>query len=224
VTGELKIGIIPTLSPYLLPAFINPFLKKFPKIRLVISELTTQEIVAKLEHQQLDAGILATPLHKNSIMENHLFYEEFVVYASRKEKLLKKKYIMAADIDINKLWLLEEGHCLRSQVINLCELKNQERTFSQLNFEAGSIETIIRLVESNQGITILPFLAISGMTTKQKKNIRHFKNPAPVREISIVTYHHFSKERLITALKNEILLSIPQELKHQKKNEVIRIK
>ena len=224
VSGELKIGIIPTLSPYLLPVFINTFLKKFPKIHLKISELATDEIVLKLEQQKLDAGILATPLHKPSIKEHPLFYEEFVVYASPKEKLLKKKYILAADIDINKLWLLEEGHCLRSQVINLCELKNQERAFHQLDFEAGSIETIIRLVESNQGITILPSMALLGMSTKQKKNIRHFKKPAPVREISIITYHHFSKERLISALKNEILLHIPEELKHQKKNEVIGIK
>jgi LysR family hydrogen peroxide-inducible transcriptional activator len=221
VKGDLRIGIIPTLSPYLLPMFINNILKKYPQLKLRISELTTYEIVDKLEHHLLDVGLLATPLGKSYLTELPLFYEQFVVYASSSEKLMNKKYLLAKDIDINRLWLLEEGHCLRSQVINLCELKSREKELHQLDFEAGSIETLKKIVESNQGITILPELAIEGLTIKQKNNLRYFKSPAPAREISLVTYQYFTKSNLIEVLRKEILQNIPEEMKSVKKKEVI---
>lgn len=223
VSGELSIGIIPTLAPYLLPLFMNSFLKKYPKVRLKISELTTGEIINRLMNNALDAGILATPVHRPELQEEHLFYEEFVVYSSAGESVMKKKYLLAGDIDINRLWLLEEGHCLRSQVVNLCELKIKETKMHQLDFTAGSLETLKKIVESNQGITILPVLALRDMPEKQKKNIRYFRQPAPVREIGIVTYRHFVKERLLGKLKDEILFHIPAEMKAEKNKQVIEI-
>jgi LysR family hydrogen peroxide-inducible transcriptional activator len=223
LTGELKIGIIPTLAPYLLPLFMNSFLQKYPSVRLKISELTTDEIIHRLEQHDLDVGLLSTPLNQPSLTEQPLFYEEFVVYASAKEKLLSKKYVLAKDIDINRLCLLEEGHCLRSQVFNLCELKNKEKQVHQLDFATGSIETLKRIVETNQGITILPFLALKDMTTKQKDNIRHFKSPAPAREIGLVTYRYFVKEQLIKGLKEEILKNIPAGMKTSLKKELVSI-
>lgn len=224
LSGELKIGIIPTLAPYLLPLFLNSFLKKYPLVKLQISELTTDDITQKLEKHDLDAGLLATPLNNSRLIEQPLFYEEFVVYASAKEKLMKKKYLLANDIDVNRLWLLEEGHCLRSQVMNLCELKSKEKELHQLDFAAGSIETLKKIVEANQGITILPTLAMQEMTSKQKQHVRYFKSPAPVREIGLVTYRYFVKEKLIAAFSKEILQNIPDEMKSQRKKEVIDIK
>jgi len=224
VTGELKIGIIPTLAPYLLPLFVDSLLKKYPALKLKISELTTDEIVNKLQQLTLDAGILATPLLNPSLNEIPLFYEPFVVYLSNGEKpLLKKSYLLAEDIDVNRLWLLQEGHCLRSQVINLCELKIKEKELHQLDFETGSIETLKKIVESRQGITILPHLAVRDMSRKQKENIRHFKAPAPVREISIVTYRNAIKQHLIKILKEEILLNIPAEMKSSGSGAVVGI-
>lgn len=223
LNGELRIGIIPTLAPYLLPLFMNSFLNKYPLVRLKISELTTNDIIHKLEQHDLDAGLLSTPLNQPSLTEQPLFYEEFVVYASAKEKLLKKKYVLANDIDINRLCLLEEGHCLRSQVLNFCELKNKEKQMHQLDFATGSIETLKKIVETNQGITILPFLALKDMTIKQKNNIRHFKAPAPVREIGLVTYRYYVKEKLIIGLKDEILKNIPANMKTRLKKEVVNI-
>lgn len=220
-TGELKIGIIPTLAPYLIPLFINTFLKKYPQVRLKIHELTTSEIVKQLEQQALDLGLLALPLHNASLKEEVLFYEDFVVYTSANEKALRKKYLLASDIDVNRLWLLEEGHCLRSQVVNLCELKNREKQLHQLDFETGSIETLKRLVEMNQGITILPRLAINNMSKEQLAGIHYFKEPAPVREIGIVTYRYFLKKNLISVFKNEILNVIPANMKALGKKEVI---
>ena len=223
LNGELRIGIIPTLAPYLLPLFMNSFLNKYPLVRLKISELTTDDIIHKLEQHDLDAGLLSTPLNQPSLTEQPLFYEEFVVYASAKEKLLKKKYVLANDIDINRLCLLEEGHCLRSQVLNFCELKNKEKQMHQLDFATGSIETLKKIVETNQGITILPFLALKDMTIKQKNNIRHFKAPAPVREIGLVTYRYYVKEKLIIGLKDEILKNIPANMKTRLKKDLVNI-
>jgi LysR family hydrogen peroxide-inducible transcriptional activator len=212
LSGELKLGIIPTLASYILPIFMNGFLKKYPQVRLKISEITTDEIVHKLGINQLDAGLLAIPLVKKEINEHPLFHEEFVVYASNDQNLLKKKFVLANDIDPNQLWLLEEGHCMRSQVVNLCALKELEKEKHQLEFAAGSIETLKKIIELNKGITILPKLALKDMTEKQLSNIRYFKSPAPVREIGLVTYRNHVKEPLINALKNEILLHIPKDM------------
>ena len=223
LSGELRVGIIPTLAPYLLPLFISSFLEKYPLVRLRISELTTGEIIDKLEKHDLDAGLLSTPLHLSSISEEALFYEPFVVYAATGEKILKKKYILANDIDVNRLCLLEEGHCLRSQVFNLCELKNKEKELHQLDFATGSIETLKRIVEANAGITILPMLALRDMSARQKNNIRYFKDPAPVREIGLVTHRYFVKEQLMKKFKEEILNSIPLEMKSPAKKNIINI-
>lgn len=223
LTGELRIGIIPTLAPYLLPLFMKSFLQKYPSVRLKISELTTDDIIHKLEEHDLDAGLLSTPLNQSSLIEQPLFYEEFVVYASAKDKLLSKKYVLAKDIDINRLCLLEEGHCLRSQVFNLCELKNKAKQVSQFDFATGSIEMLKRIVETNQGITILPFLSLKDMTEKQKENIRQFRNPAPAREIGLVTYRYFVKEQLIKGLKEEILKNIPPGMKTSSRKELVNI-
>jgi LysR family transcriptional regulator, hydrogen peroxide-inducible genes activator len=223
LTGELRIGIIPTIAPYLLPLFLTGFLKKHPGLKLKISELTTDQIIEKLSTQVIDAGILATPLKIPSIKELPLFYEQFLVYASQNQKLMKKKYLLADDIDVNQLWLLEEGHCLRSQVVNLCELKRKESLLQNLDYEAGSIETLKKMVDMNSGITILPELALRDLSKKQLKNIRYFKSPAPVREVSIVTYRYFVKSHLIDALKKEILAAIPTEMLLQGKREVTSI-
>lgn len=224
LSGELRIGIIPTLAPYLLPLFMNSFLTKYPMVRLRISELTTDDIIQKLEKHSLDAGLLSTPLNLPSIVEQSLFYEPFVVYASSGEKILKKKYVLANDIDVNRLCLLEEGHCLRAQAFNLCELRNKEKELHQLDFATGSIETLKKIVETNEGITILPMLALKDMSTKQKNNIRYFKAPAPVREIGLVTYRYFVKERLISILKEEILNHIPPEMKSKAKRNIINVR
>lgn len=221
LSGELKIGIIPTLAPYLLPLFMKSFLEKYSRVRLRISELTTDNIIDKLQRHDLDAGILSTPLHISSLTEQPLFYEEFVVYASSKEKILKKKYVLADDIDINRLCLLEEGHCLRLQVFNLCELINKEKELHQLDFATGSIETLRKIVDTHQGITILPLLALKDLTAKQKNNVRYFEKPVPVREIGLVTYRYFVKEKLIESLKKEILNSIPIEMKTFFKKEIV---
>lgn len=223
LSGELKIGIIPTLAPYLLPLFIQSFLKKYPSVRLKISELTTSNIIQKLEHRDLDVGLLSTPLNLNFLREETLFYEPLIVYTSSKDTLLNKKLILAKDIDINRLCLLEEGHCLRLQAINLCDLRNKDKDIRQMEFETGSIETLKRIVEENNGITILPLLAYKEMSAQQKDRVRFFKKPVPVREIGLVTYRYFVKEKLIQKLKQEIVVNIPADMISSTEKEIINI-
>ena len=158
--GELRLGIIPTVAPYLLPLFLTSFIRKYPNLKVKITELTTENIIEKLKLNLLDAGILATPLNNPLLNEQVLYYEQFVVYASKEEKLMKKKYLLPGDINPNHLWLLEEGHCLRNQILNLCELRRKELETSNLEYVTGSIETLKKMVDMNNGITILPELAI----------------------------------------------------------------
>lgn len=208
VKGELRIGIIPTLAPYFLPLFLPNFLKKHPLLKLKIVETNTTNIIAELEKETLDVGILATPLGLEGIKETFLFHENFRVFVSDKEKLLKKRYLLPQEIDVRRLWLLEEGHCLREQVINLCELQKQQARLHHLEYEAGSIESLLKIVEMNEGITIIPELAAIALEKSRQKQLRSFKSPVPMREISLVTYRHFIKKRLFEVLKEEILTAI----------------
>lgn len=223
VNGELKIGVIPTLAPYLLPLFVPAFTRKYPNVKLVIIELTTAMIITRLREGKIDAGILVTPLNEQGIKEDILFYEELLAYVSKNNTAYKKHYVLAKDIDPNKLWLLEEGHCFRSQIINLCELRKTGKESSNFEYEAGSLETLRRMVDLNDGITILPELATQDMTAHQLKNLRHFKVPAPVREVSIVTHRDFVKRKLVSILKETILNAIPEKIKKNKKAQVVPV-
>lgn len=223
VNGELKIGIIPTLAPYLLPLFIQSFTQKNPHIKLHVYELTTDIILARLKDGRIDVGILVTPLHENGISEMPLFYEEMVAYVSKKNMAYKKTYVLPKDIDPTKLWLLEEGHCFRSQIMNLCELRTISNEHSHFAYEASSLETLKKMVDLYDGITVLPELATADLTNKQLQQIRHFKHPAPVREVSLAIHRNFVKRRLIDILKHEIMSCIPQKIKKNKKAMVVAI-
>lgn len=213
VGGTLKIGIIPTLAPYLLPLFIQSFIKNYPKVRLSVHELMTENIIRQLKNGSLDAGIMATPLKIPELKEEFLFHEKFVAYVSRNEKIFNKKYLLPHDIDVNKMWLLEEGHCLRTQVMNLCALQKDASIEKHFDYAAGSIETLKRFVERNDGITLLPELATLDMSKTKKNMLRYFKNATPAREISMVTLKTFTKTRLIHILKESIGENIPAALK-----------
>lgn len=221
LAGHLRLGIIPTLAPYLLPLFLPVFAKEFPQVQLSVLELNTDSIISQLEAQKLDAGILATPLKQPTLSEQPLFYEQFLVYAAPGSSLMRKKYVLASDIDIHKLWLLEEGHCLRNQVLDLCELKRKEAGTYQLDYEAGSIETLKKLVKINEGITIIPELALQDLSETEMDQVRFFKPPVPVREISIVTYRHFIKERLVAVVKETILKVLPTTISTQPEGKYV---
>jgi len=205
-----RLGIIPTVAPYLLPKFLPTFTKKFPNMPLSIEELTTEALIKKINQDELDGGIIATPVEGMKLEAQPLYYEEFFAYTNG---VADKEYILPKDIALEKLWLLQEGHCLRSQVINLCEI--QAAQDNNIQYQAGSIETLINLVDTSGGITIIPELASQKLTGKRKQNIKLFAAPTPVREISMV-YHRYSvKKNNIKILANSVLASIPKYMKEK---------
>lgn len=211
LSGELKIGIIPTLSPYLLPLFLPKFEMDFPDIRLVVQELQTNAIIAKLRKDELDLGILVTPLGEKGIQESPLFNEPMLGYVGESHRLWSKDKIDVADLDLDDTWLLSEGHCLRAQVLNICKARQNDETHSFV-FESGSLETLERLVEMHRGMTVLPYLATLNLSSSQRKLLRDFKGISPVREVSVVTNRVHIKTAMIEALKSTILNSVPQDL------------
>lgn len=221
MTGELRIGIIPTLAPYLLPSLFKQMREKYPQLNLIIKETITEEVVHELKNNRLDCGLVVTPLKDSSIKEDILFYEELFVYVSKKNSLYDKKYVLASDIDPEQLWLLEEGHCFRSQILNLCELRKS----SDLHFkyETGNIETLKRMVDKSDGITILPELAVMEFSPSQLKLVKRMKEPSPAREVSLVTHRDHIKTKLIKTLKEEILNIVPREMQKLHNKKVVEI-
>lgn len=209
--GELRVGVIPTLAPYLLPLFLGRFMKDHPGIHLSIEELTTDMIVDRLTRETLDVGLMATPLTIPGLKERPLFRERFLVFAAPDEKVARKRYVLPADIDPDRLWLLEEGHCMRSQVMNLCELR-KAGAHGNLSYLSGSIGSLVRMVNSQGGLTIVPELAALDMDARQRQRLHPFKPPAPSREISAVTYRHFLKERMLDRLTGAILAAVQGRL------------
>lgn len=223
ISGELHVGIIPTLAPYLLPLFVQAFTVKYPNVKLVVNEMMTDLIITRLREGTIHTGILVTPLQEPGIREDVLFYEELLVYVSKKNESLRKNYVLAQDIDPNKLWLLEEGHCFRSQIMNLCELQKASREGHAFEYEAGSIETLRRMVEVTDGITILPELATMDLNPKQQQQLRLFKRPAPMREVSLVVHRDFVKKKLIEILRKEIIAAIPPKIRANRNSHVLPI-
>jgi LysR family hydrogen peroxide-inducible transcriptional activator len=211
--GELKIGIIPTIAPYILPKIITQFMVRYPQVRLIMWEQTTEQIVQQLKLGMIDCGILSTPILESQLIETPLFYENFIAYVSQNSELAKKRAIHPDDINIDELWILNEGHCMRDQVLNICQRRESTVGFKHYEYNTGSIETLKRMVDENNGATILPEFALKDLTKKQMEKVRYFKSPQPSREISIVTHNGFIKKRLIDTLKNEILEFVPDHMK-----------
>lgn len=221
LSGEIRIGVIPTLAPYLLPPLFRNIRAKYPLVHLVVKEIITEDVIKELKNNRLDCGIVVTPLKDSSIKEDPLFYEELFVYVSKNNALYDKKYVLPAEIDPNQLWLLEEGHCFRSQILNLCEL--QKHSGIHFKYETGNIETLKRMVDKSDGITILPELAVMEFSKPQWKFVKRLKEPSPAREVSLVTHRDHLKTKLLQALKEEILSIVPKPMQKLNRKKVVEI-
>ncbi|WP_340074942.1 LysR family transcriptional regulator [Leptobacterium sp. I13] len=203
VGGEFKLGIIPTIMPTLLPMFLHNFIKKYPKINLKIEELNTQTIIQRLKEGYIDAAIAATPLNDEKITERPLYYEPFVAYVPPNHRLHNKKNIDTKDLNLDDILLLEDGHCFRDGVINLCKAaKNNQNEHFQL--ESGSFETMVKLANEGLGMTLLPYLHSMDIKENEKKNLRYFTEPNPAREVSLIFHSSGLKIHIIEALKDII--------------------
>ncbi|MEC7173100.1 MAG: LysR substrate-binding domain-containing protein [Bacteroidota bacterium] len=203
IGGEFRLGIIPTIMPTLLPMFLNTFIKKYPKVDLKIEELTTQNIIKMLEEGHLDAGIAATPLGLNSIIELPLYHEPFVGYIPEENPLHKLKEIEVGDLDLTDLLVLEDGHCFRNHVLNLCQMN--QIVGNPFDLKSGSIETLINLSDEGPWMTLLPYLHGNNLTEAKKKNLRFFPEPAPAREVSLIHYKSQLKLPIINALRSTVI-------------------
>jgi len=221
MTGEIRIGIIPTLAPYLLPQLFKKMSEKYPQLHLIIKETITEDVLTELKNNRIDCGLVVTPLQDPSIKEDVLFYEELFVYVSKKNALYDKKYVLAHEIDPDQLWLLEEGHCFRSQILNLCELRKSSDF--HFKYETGNIETLKRMVDKSDGITILPELAVMEFSKAQMKLVKRLKDPSPAREVSLVTHRDHIKTKHIKTLKEEILDIVPKQMQKLQNKKIVEI-
>jgi len=203
IGGDFTLGIIPTVMPTLLPMFLNTFLKSYPKVNLKIEELTTENIIKKLEEGKIDAGICATPLKQEKIIERPLYYEPFVAYVPGNHRLAKSSQINVEDLENEDILLLQDGHCFKNQVLSMCSLAKSGMN-GRLNLKSGSFETLVNLANEGLGMTLVPYLNANNLSEKNAQNIIHFPAPPPAREISIIYHKSQLKLQIIKALKESI--------------------
>ena len=218
LAGKLNLGIIPTISSFILPSEIFSFLQNHPKIELNVKEMTTDSIIKALKSGELDAGIIATPYDAASeFYQQFLFNEELMIYSS--EDLRKDSFVVPEDIDSNKVWLLEEGNCLRTQFENICMLKENSLKPKNLKFLASNINTLIQMVDKVGGITILPELAIPQLSEEQKSKISRFRKPFPFREISLIYYKPTYKQKILDEITQSLQNSLNTKLNYNQSPE-----
>ncbi|MCG9791102.1 LysR substrate-binding domain-containing protein [Flavobacterium algicola] len=203
IGGEFRLGIIPTIMPTLLPMFLNNFIKKYPKVKLIIEELNTEEIITKLNNGHLDAAIAATPLLEEKIKEIVLYFEPFVAYIPENHIHFQKKEIEVEDLNLDEILLLQDGHCFRDGILNLCKNHNNTDT-NRFQIESGSFETLIKLADEGLGTTLLPFLHTLDLKESDKLKLRHFVEPKPAREVSLIYPKSELKIQIIDALRTTI--------------------
>jgi LysR family hydrogen peroxide-inducible transcriptional activator len=217
IEGDFRLGVIPTLAPYLLPRFLNEFLEKNPGTSFTVIELQTEDIIKQLKTNRLDVGILVTPLEDKAIREIPVFYEPILLYTAQHLKYFQQEKVDVKSLTQENLLLLEEGHCFRGQVMNLCSTKGK-KSHHQLNYQSGSFETLKAMVDNNYGYTLIPELAVNS----KNKHVKHFNSPEPVREVSLAVQTGFVKEMLLVKLREAILKAIPPHFK--KNDKYIRVK
>lgn len=207
-SGRLHLGVIPTIAPYIIPKLIRHIHTHYGQVELTLLEARTSVLTEKLERAEIDMALLATPLDHPNLLEIPLYYEKFKAYISPDESLYALNEIDSANMPDDKLWILAEGHCLRNQVLNLCHRKSR---YSHV-YEAGSIDTLVKIVDENGGYTIIPELHLPLLSEEQKTHIRPFAQPEPVREISLVLRNDYIRERMVNLLSDSIRSIVPDEL------------
>ena len=221
LSGKYTLGIIPTVANIFLPKVLPNLLQNNPDLDLTVKEIPTEEIIQQLKKDKIDMGILATPLGEDLIEEHILYYEPMMVYGVEGDE---KKFVTSQDISNKKIWLLEEGHCFRNQVLSICEIQEKEIFNDQLTFEGGSFDTLLNLADKFGGITLIPELFQKELSAEKQKKTKGFLKPIPVREISLVSYKGMVKDSVADFLTREIKSIITPHLSTSKyKNHELQI-
>jgi len=224
VSGDLRIGIIPTIAPYLLPLFAGNYKRLYPDVRLKVEEMVTEKIIDNLNKDLIDVGILVTPLHEKNIIEKPLYYEEMMIYTNTNHPLATQLVIKIKDIATPEIWLLNDGHCFRHQIVNLCDLQNVDSDSLPFEFEGGSLDTLMKIIDNEGGYTLIPELAGLDLAESRHNQLKHFSNIVPLREVSLVTTRQFAKTKSISLLAESITESVPQKLLNLERGTVVEWK
>lgn len=219
LTGIFKLGILPTVAPYLLPRFFPQLMKKYPDLDIRVVEMKTNDIKKALQTGEIDAGIVASLAGMEELQQTPLFYEQFFAYVSREDALFNNEVIRTSDLNGEQLWLLDEGHCFRDQLVRFCQMKSARA--SQLAYHLGSMETFMRMVESGKGVTFIPELAVLQLNKPQKELVRPFAIPCPTRQIVMLTNKNLIRHTLLEMLSKEIQCAVPKEMLSLKVTQIM---
>lgn len=219
LSGTFKIGILPTLAPYVLPRVFPLLLQKYPLLDLRIAEMKTEDIKGALKEGTIDAAILAELPGMEGYIKETLFYEPYKVYISRDSELFHNEVIRTSDLADEQLWLLDEGHCFRDQILKFCQLKSAR--ISQERYRLGSLETFMRMVESGKGVTFIPGLAVYQLCEHQKELVRPFAVPCPTRKVIMMMNEGFIRHKVSGMLVQEIQRAIPNEMLTTKATQIV---
>ena len=208
--GTFRLGILPTIAPYLLPRFFPSLMRENPSLDIRLVEMKTAEIRRAIDRGEIDAAVMVDTGDLDDYVLTTLFYEQFLAYVSPSDQLSAKKSIKTSDLSNEFLWLLDEGHCFRDQLVKFCQLKAAKT--SQSAYSLGSIETFMRIVENGQGVTFIPELASMQLTSTQKALVRPFAIPIPTREVVMATSKSFVRQSLLDMIAGQIRKSVPEKM------------
>lgn len=219
--GQLRLGVIPTVSPYLVPRFAPELLKRFPRLSVQIEEATTEQLVEKLNADQLDAAILSTPILDSHFVEEVLYREPLMAYLPEGHPKSKDLFLTSSELKAEQILLLPEGHCFRDQVLQLC---GGDRSMDRIQLVVGQFETLVRLADEGMGMTLLPQLAISELTPVRQKRVRPIAEPRPVRQIALLALPGHRRLGMVEALARIIRLSLPDVLRSEQHDQILNTK
>lgn len=208
--GTFRLAVLPTIAPYLLPRFFQKMAEKNPDMDIRVLEMKTAPTMNALLNGEIDAAIIANQPVESQLQGDILYYEQFFGYVARNESIFKKDMIRTADISDERLWLLDEGHCFRDQLMRFCQMEKVK--IRQAAYRLGSLETFMRMVESGNGITFIPELATLQLSKEQTELVRPFAIPKPTREIVFVTRKDFIRHTLAGILIENIKKSVPKSM------------
>lgn len=205
-----RLAVLPTIAPYLLPRFFAQLTEQHPDLDIRLLEMKTAPSLAALQRGEIDAAIIANQPNEAQLQGETLFYEQFFGYVAQRDPLFSKPLIRTADINDEHLWLLDEGHCFRDQLIRFCQMEKVK--IRQAAYRLGSMETFMRMVESGNGVTFIPQLATLQLSQEQQKLVRPFAIPRPTREIVWVTRKDFVRHAVARILTGSIKGAVPKEM------------
>ena len=219
--GDFRIGVIPTISPYLLARFSGKFKSENPNLHLIVKEIITEDIIYQLKNDLIDVGIVVSPINENGITEWPLYYEEMQIYSNKNHRLTSMSKIKTKDIHTNDIWLLNDGHCFRNQVVNLCKINKSENSNLPFEFAGGNIDTLLKIIDKEGGYTLIPELASMEMNSSKKKQVSKFSNITPLREVSLIYTRKYEKAKFIDLLAEAIKSSIPKSLLNKNRGTIV---